>query len=116
MVKKLNGFEAIRIKIEEDKTKLEDELEALKPTGDAVEFGDDEDENATEVAIQGDRSAVAEQLEKALKDANKALDRIEDGTYGICKYCNEPIEEGRLQIRPTSSSCVKCKKQLQQEI
>ncbi|MFA5022441.1 MAG: hypothetical protein WC508_05165 [Patescibacteria group bacterium] len=33
----------------------------------------------------------------------------------MCKYCGQVIEEKRLMIRPTSSSCVACKKKLQGE-
>ena len=54
-------------------------------------------------------------LEKELRDVNKSLDRITKDKYGICNHCGNPIEEERLKIRPTSSSCVSCKKKLKGE-
>ena len=69
-------------------------------------YGEKEDENATEVAVFSDRLAIEETLEKDLRDVNKALENIKKGTYGICKYCKKPIDEKRLLIRPESSSCV----------
>jgi DnaK suppressor protein len=51
-------------------------------------------------------------LEKQLRDTNKALASIEDGSYGTCKHCGEPINEQRLIARPTSTSCIECKKKL----
>jgi DnaK suppressor protein len=53
-------------------------------------------------------------LEKSLEDINKALDRMQKGTYGICKYCGQPIAKKRLLARPTASSCVNCKTELQE--
>ena len=45
-----------------------------------------------------------------------ALRRIEDGEYGDCLRCGEPIAEKRLLARPASSSCVECKKSFTQEV
>lgn len=79
------------------------------------QFGDKEDENAAEVAVYGDNLTLERELEKALRDIKKALGQIEDGSYGICKYCKKPIDERRLRARPASSACVDCKKLLTQE-
>ena len=38
-----------------------------------------------------------------------ALDRIEDGTYGICESCGGDIALGRLQARPVTTLCIACK-------
>lgn len=78
-------------------------------------FGDDEDENAAEVSTYSDELSLEHTLEKQLRDVNQALKSMTDGQYGICKYCHKEIEEKRLLIRPTSSSCVSCKKSLKGE-
>ncbi|MDD5110475.1 MAG: TraR/DksA C4-type zinc finger protein [Patescibacteria group bacterium] len=78
-------------------------------------YGDKEDENAAEVAAYSDRLSMEHTVETDLRDIRKALASIEKGTYGICQYCKNPIEEQRLLIRPTSSSCVQCKKKLKGE-
>ncbi len=80
------------------------------------QYGDEYDENAAEVASYNDYLALERTLEKDLQDVNGALTRIEDGSYGTCKYCKETIDEKRLLARPSSSSCVACKKLLKQEI
>jgi DnaK suppressor protein len=38
-----------------------------------------------------------------------ALDRIENGTYGICEVCGEQITETRLKARPVTTECIACK-------
>lgn len=76
------------------------------------EYGDDKTENTNEVAAFDVNVTLEATLEKELRDVNKALERIEKGNYGICKYCNQPIEDKRLLARPTSSACITCKTKL----
>ncbi len=40
---------------------------------------------------------------------NEALQRIEDGTFGICRTCKQPIGRGRLEAVPTATQCISCK-------
>ena len=44
-----------------------------------------------------------------------ALERIDDGTYGICEECEEDIAEGRLEARPVTTLCIECKKRQEAE-
>ncbi len=85
-------------------------------TADFQNFGDKEDENASEVANFSDNLSLEEELEKALRDVESALKAIASGSYGICKYCSQEIDERRLDARPTSTSCIQCKKTLTQEV
>ncbi len=80
------------------------------------DYGDCEDDNAREVSEYIDRKAVEGTLEKELQDVEGALKRIVAGTYGVCKYCEQDIDEDRLKIRPTSSACVECKKKFKGEV
>jgi DnaK suppressor protein len=93
---------------------------ATKESGNANDFtstfpdyGDESDENAQEVGQYSTNLATEQILEKTLRDVDSALKKIDQNTYGICKYCNQEIDERRLLARPFSSSCVKCKSQLQ---
>ena len=78
-------------------------------------LGDKEDENAEEVDQFSTNLTLERTIESSLRDVEKALDRIKKGTYGVCKYCNQPIDEKRLRARPASSSCIECKKKFTQE-
>lgn len=79
-------------------------------------YGNDDADSAMEVADYEANLSIEQSLEKLLRDIESSLSRIKDGSYGICKYCHKPIEEKRLTIRPTSSSCVECKKAITQEV
>ena len=111
--------------LEEEKARLEEELAGFskKNPKNAEDYdaefpnlGDKEDENAEEVATYSTNLTLERTLESSLRDVDKALARIKDGTYGICKYCNRPIDEKRLRARPASSSCIECKKSFTQEL
>lgn len=80
------------------------------------EYGDKADENAQEVSDYGTNIGTEKILEKALEDINSALKRIEDDKYGICKYCGGDIAKKRLLARPVASSCISCKKELQDNV
>jgi len=70
------------------------------------------EDNASEVSDYTTNLSLEKELEDNLHDVEKALKRIDDGTYGKCKHCNKEIEIERLRIRPESTSCVSCKKRL----
>ncbi len=44
-----------------------------------------------------------------LEKIQKALERIENGTFGDCEECSEPISEKRLDARPETTLCIRCK-------
>lgn len=54
---------------------------------------------------------VKDRERKLVAKVKDALKRIEDGTYGICEECGEPISEKRLDVRPVTTCCVECKKE-----
>jgi len=73
-------------------------------------YGDSVEDSAVEVADYAKNLSVERELEKELRDIEKALQKMKDGTYGICSHCGQQIEIERLKIRPESGSCVSCKK------
>ena len=46
---------------------------------------------------------------KLIQKIEKALGRIEEGSYGICKICGEDISVKRLKARPVTEQCIECK-------
>ena len=111
LLKEKARIEAEKSKFTKKNPHVDGDYEATYP-----EYGDKTDENAQEITQYLTNKPLEMQLEKLLRDVNKALTRAEEGTYGTCKYCDQVIEEKRIQARPTSSSCVDCKKTLTQEV
>ena len=46
-----------------------------------------------------------------LKKIDRALARIEDGSFGVCERCEEPISLKRLEARPVTTLCIRCKEE-----
>jgi DnaK suppressor protein len=55
----------------------------------------------TDVGVANDLHAIEERIERA-------LDKITEGTYGLCDECGVPIEPGRLRAAPESALCLEC--------
>jgi DnaK suppressor protein len=58
---------------------------------------------AQEMAQASDR-----RREETLRNITAALARMDSGDYGLCRRCEEPINEKRLQADPTASLCIDC--------
>lgn len=74
------------------------------------QFGEhtsEQDENEDEVEEYEDLLPVEHTLELRLQDINLALKKIEQGNYGICEKCGNPIELDRLKANPEAKTCVK---------
>lgn len=80
-----------------------------------IDEGREEDDNVREIENYTVNKALEITLEKSLRDVISALKRIDEDTYGICKYTGTAISTKRLEARPTSSSSVEAKKILTQE-
>ncbi|MER0239849.1 TraR/DksA C4-type zinc finger protein [Fulvimarina sp. MAC8] len=58
--------------------------------------------------VQQMAQAVERRRRDRIQKIRRALARIEDGDYGYCHECDEPIASGRLEIDPAAHLCVNC--------
>jgi DnaK suppressor protein len=68
-------------------------------------------------AAESDRSfllRIRDRERKLIVKIREALDRIEEGTFGICESCGEEIGEKRLEARPVTTQCIDCKTEAEQ--
>lgn len=64
-----------------------------------------------QVRLSTDRDMAVEALNqqaRSIHEIRSALDRIEEGSYGLCERCEEPIPAKRLDALPWARVCVKC--------
>ena len=59
-------------------------------------------------AERGEAAALAKELRTALQDVQRALDKLEAGTYGRCERCGKPIAPARLEAKPAVKACIEC--------
>jgi len=114
-------MEKNKIKLQEEKKLLEEELKSLgkldKATGDweatpenemSIQEVQDEADMADRAEDYEERSSKLSALESRLGDVNRALSLIENGGYGKCEACEEMIEEDRLEANPSARTCKSC--------
>ena len=58
---------------------------------------------------------IRDRERKLIGKIKEALERIENGTYGICEICEEAISEERLKARPVTTLCIECKMRQENE-
>lgn len=73
--------------------------------------GNDDEHDPEGATIAFERAQVAALLSDAqreLSDIDQALERLRDGTYGMCAHCGKPIAPERLAARPSAAMCIDC--------
>jgi DnaK suppressor protein len=73
-----------------------------------ISFGKRIGDGTTEAIERMTKVGTAEQLSVIRSDVVRALEKIEEGTYGLCDRCGALIPEERLDARPWSVLCVSC--------
>ncbi len=66
----------------------------------------DPNDSADSIEQYEANTALVKELEIQLKDINSALERIDNGTYGICEISKKPIEIERLEANPSARTCI----------
>jgi RNA polymerase-binding protein DksA len=109
------GFNLLRSRLEGMRKRLSEELEQLKSTvrpaderREGSPFGKREEE-ATESFELEKRLTLEKRIREQLAEVEHALQKFEDGTYGRCDNCGQPIDPARLEALPQASLCLKCK-------
>jgi DnaK suppressor protein len=73
---------------------------------------DEHDPEGATIAFEREHvAALLEQTREHLNQVDVALRRLAEGTYGQCERCGQPIAAGRLEARPTASTCITCASQ-----
>ena len=76
--------------------------------GSALGFGKRVGDGTTEAVSRLTDIGVGESLEVTLARTERALAKLDDGTYGVCDACGEEIAAGRLRALPEGVLCLKC--------
>ena len=70
---------------------------------------DEHDPEGSTIAFERSQlTALLAQAQQRVAEVDRALRRHEEGGYGICEVCGQPIAADRLAVRPTARTCVGC--------
>ena len=94
----------LRVEIDKAESDIADRLRDA--VGDA---GDDQADAGAKTFEREQELALTHNARELLAQSDRALSRIDDGSYGSCESCGEPIGKARLQAFPRATLCVACK-------
>ncbi|MEU9790990.1 TraR/DksA C4-type zinc finger protein [Streptomyces sparsogenes] len=79
----------------------------MRDSGDGA--GDDQADTGTKNITREHELALAGNAREMLLQTERALERLDAGTYGLCENCGNPIGKARMQAFPRATLCVECK-------
>jgi DnaK suppressor protein len=105
----------VRGDLNTDRERLRSELnlaevelhDLMRDAGDGA--GNDQADVGSTTFERDHEMSLANNARDMLAQTEKALARIEDGSYGICESCGEPIGKMRLMAFPRATLCLSCK-------
>lgn len=104
-------LDAVRAELEELRDRHRDRLASLakRPElGAAQGFGKRIGDGTTEAVSRLTDIGVGDSLQRALARTERALAKLDDGSYGICDACGDPISPGRMRALPDGVLCLTC--------
>jgi DnaK suppressor protein len=103
--------DAVAAHLRERKRDLEERIGGFAKAperGALLGFGKRIGDGTSEAITRITEAGVGGTLEVTLAKVDRALDKIDEGTYGMCDSCGQPIAPGRLKAMPESTLCVQC--------
>lgn len=109
--------ESLKTRLMEQRAALLDVAESTREAAQTVELDQSRVGRVSRIdALQA--QAMAKESDRrrllALQRIGNALQRIEDGNYGNCLSCGQPIMENRLEVDPAALLCIDCAKEAEQ--
>ena len=92
--------------------------EADKTISEMTDHSDNYPDPTDRASAESDRSfelRIRDRERKLLNKIKEALERIDNGTYGVCDECGDDIAPERLEARPVTTYCIDCKTRQEQE-
>jgi RNA polymerase-binding transcription factor DksA len=97
----------VRASLETERSQLLVQIDELTVGGEInLDFDDDFADRGQVAGEQGENQVLARTLQRQLMLVDRALTRIDDGSYGTCAVCGEPIGEDRQAALPATDRCI----------
>lgn len=111
--KKLNEFKDLLEKRVDELVK-----DARAQLGDLLEEKESLADMSDQASYEIDRDfllRIKDRERKLIMKHREAIQRIDEGVFGLCEICGEPIGEERLKARPVTTQCIECKTDMEEQ-
>jgi len=97
----------------DEQAKLREQLNRLEANAhqENIGYGNHMADDATEAFDQTVDVALQRKVEQSLERVNRALAKLDNGTYGLCEECGARIDRARLEALPQARYCLDCQSQ-----
>jgi RNA polymerase-binding transcription factor len=99
--------EVLRARLDEIRARIAELAKAPEP-GSGIGFGKRIGDGTSEAISRRNDIGVGNSLLVTEEKLERALAKLEEGSYGRCDRCGEPIARGRLEAAPESALCIDC--------
>ena len=103
-----NTLSAVRVELESQRSSLRQELQELGYGSVGLSYDANFADSSQVTAERGETEALAMNLTANLLDVERALAKLDGGTFGACEGCHRPISEARLEAMPAARYCIEC--------
>jgi DnaK suppressor protein len=103
------GQSVQRVRLQEELQRVQGQLTDLRSgSGSSLDFDGGFADSSQVTAERAELEALQVTLDETLEELNEALRKLDDGTYGRCERCGNPIPDARLEAMPTARLCIAC--------
>ncbi|HDQ71975.1 MAG TPA: molecular chaperone DnaK [Chloroflexi bacterium] len=107
------SYDRMRSDLLDEQAKLREQLNRLEANAhqENIGYGNHMADDATEAFDQTVDVALQRKVEQSLERVNRALAKLDNGTYGLCEECGARIDRARLEALPQARYCLDCQSQ-----
>jgi RNA polymerase-binding transcription factor DksA len=100
------ALDGLRAQLEGERASLRHQLEDLGAGDKSLSFDENFADSGQVAAEQGENRLVVASLTEQLRDVDRALAKMDSGSYGTCETCGKDIAEPRLEAMPAARYCI----------
>ena len=94
--------------LQDERTDLVSKLAELGAGGTGLTYDSNFADSSQVTAERSEAEALVASLQDTLEDVERAIDKIDKGTYGLCESCGCQIDPVRLEAMPAARYCIDC--------
>jgi DnaK suppressor protein len=98
----------LRAALEQERSDLRERLGEMGMLSGGESFDQNFADSSQVTAERGEVEALAGNLRESLNDVEAALVKLDNGTFGTCEGCGQPIAPARLEAKPAARLCMDC--------